>query len=71
MSRSPRATLSGLPIDSPDEMLAKVDAVKVEDLTALATELYGPERLSAACVGRDEERFRSVLGPVNEELLAA
>jgi len=71
MSRISRATLFGLPIDSLDEMLAKVDAVTVEDLTALATELYGPERLSAACVGRDEERFRSVLGPVNEELLAA
>ena len=71
MSRISRATLFGLPIDSLDEMLAKVDAVTVEDLTALATELYGPERLSAACVGRDEERFRSALGPVNEELLAA
>ena len=71
MSRISRATLFGLPIDSLDEMLAKVDAVTVEDLTALATELYGPERLSAACVGRDEGRFRSVLGPVNEELLAA
>ncbi len=71
MSRISRATLFGLPIDSLDEMLAKVDAVTVEGLTVLAAELYGPERLSAACVGRDEERFRSVLGPVNEELLAA
>lgn len=71
MSRISRATLFGLPIDSLDEMLAKVDAITVEDLTALAAELYGPERLSAACVGRDEERFRSALGPVNEELLAA
>jgi predicted Zn-dependent peptidase len=71
MTRISRATLFGLPIDSLDEMLAKVDAVTVEDLTALATELYGPERLSAACVGRDEGRFRDALGPVNEELLAA
>jgi predicted Zn-dependent peptidase len=71
MSRISRATLFGLPIDSLDEMLAKVDGVTVEDLTVLATELYGPERLSAACVGRDEERFRGALGPVNEELLAA
>jgi predicted Zn-dependent peptidase len=71
MSRISRATLFGLPIDSLDEMLAKVDAVTVEDLTALAEELYGPERLSAACVGRDESRFREALGPVSESLVAA
>ena len=66
MTRISRATLFGLPIDSLDEMLAKVDAVSVDDLTELAAELYGAERLSAACVGRDEERFREALGPVSE-----
>lgn len=71
MSRISRATLFGLPIDSLDEMIAKVDAVEVDDLTALARELYRPERLSAACVGRDEERFRSALAPVSEALVAA
>ena len=71
MSRISRATLFGLPIDSLDEMLAKVDAVSVEDLTALAAELYGPERISAACVGRDESRFREALAPVSERLVAA
>jgi predicted Zn-dependent peptidase len=71
MSRISRATLFDLPIDSLDEMLAKVDAVTVEDLTGLATELYGPERLSAACVGRDEARFREALAPVSESLAAA
>ena len=71
MSRISRATLFGLPIDSLDQMLAKVDAVSVDDLTALAEGLYGPERLSAACVGRDESRFREALGPVSETLVAA
>ncbi|MDX6601822.1 MAG: hypothetical protein QOF13_1024 [Solirubrobacterales bacterium] len=71
MSRISRATLFDLPIDSLDEMLTKVDAVSVDDLTALAGELYGPERLSAACVGRDESRFREALGPVSESLVAA
>jgi hypothetical protein len=52
-------------------MLAKVDAVEVDDLTELAAELYGPERLSAACVGRDEARFREALAPVSESLVAA
>lgn len=71
MSRISRATLFDLPIDSLDEMLAKVDAVEVDDLTELAAELYRPERLSAACVGRDESRFREALGPVSETLVAA
>jgi predicted Zn-dependent peptidase len=71
MTRISRATLFGLPIDSLDQMLAKVDAVTVDDLTALAQELYGPERLSAACVGRDESRFRDSLGPVSEALVAS
>jgi len=71
MSRVSRATLFDLPIDSLDEMLAKVDAVTVEDLTALVAELYAPERLSAACVGSDEGVFRQALGPVSQELAAA
>jgi predicted Zn-dependent peptidase len=71
MSRISRATLFDLPIDSLDEMLAKIDAVTVENLEELAAELYGPEHLSAACVGRDESRFREALAPVSEALVAA
>jgi predicted Zn-dependent peptidase len=71
MSRISRATLFDLPIDTLDEMLAKVDAVTVDDLTELTAELYGAERLSAACVGRDEARFRKALEPINETLVAA
>ena len=71
MTRISRSTLFGLPIDSLDEMLAKVDAVQVDDLTELAAELYGAERLSAACVGRGEKCFREALAPVSEKLVAA
>lgn len=71
MSRISRATLFGLPIESLDEMLAKVDAVGVDELTALAAELYAAERISAACVGADEDRFRRALAPVSEALVAA
>ena len=71
MTRISRATLFGLPIDTLDEMLAKVDAVTVEDLTELAAGLYGAERLSAACVGRSEDCFRKALAPVSESLVAA
>jgi predicted Zn-dependent peptidase len=71
MTRISRATLFGLPIESLDEMLAKVDAVEVDDLTRLAGELYAVERLSAACVGAEEDRFRTALAPVSETLVAA
>jgi predicted Zn-dependent peptidase len=71
MSRISRATLFGLPIESLDSMLAKVDAVTVEELSGLAAELYGPERLSAACVGREEDCLRKALAPVSEGLVAA
>jgi predicted Zn-dependent peptidase len=71
MSRISRATLFGLPIESLDEMLAKVDAVSVEELSELAGELYGGERLSAACIGRDEDCFRKALAPVSDSLVAA
>jgi predicted Zn-dependent peptidase len=71
MARISRATLFDLPIDSLDQMLAKVEAVTVDQLTELAAELYGPERLSAACVGRREARFREALPPLSESLVAA
>jgi predicted Zn-dependent peptidase len=71
MARVSRATLFGLPIESVDEMLARVDGISVDDLTELATELYGAERLSAACIGREEGRFRGSLGPVSDNLVAA
>jgi predicted Zn-dependent peptidase len=71
MTRISRATLFDLPIEDLDSMLAKLDAVTVEELSELAAELYGAERLSAACVGRDEECFRRALAPVSQELAAA
>jgi predicted Zn-dependent peptidase len=70
MSRIGRATLFDLPIYSLDEMLDRVDAVSVEELTQLAGELFGQERLSAACIGPDEDRFRAALEPVAAGLAA-
>lgn len=71
MSRISRATLFGLPIDDLDTMLAKVDAVTVEELAELAAELYAAERLSAACVGRDQDQLLRSLAPVSEDLAVA
>jgi predicted Zn-dependent peptidase len=71
MTRISRATLFDLPIESLDEMLARIDATTIGDLAELASELYAAERLSAACVGADEARFRAALAPVSEALAAA
>jgi predicted Zn-dependent peptidase len=71
MSRCGRGILFGVPLLSLDELLARVDAVSAEDLAQLAGELYDPGRFSAACVGPDEERFRSSLAPISGELTAA
>ena len=70
MTRLARGTLFGVPLLSLDEMLARVEAVGVEDLNELARELYDPDSLAAACVGPREQRFRRAAGRVSEALLA-
>ncbi len=71
MARLARALLYDLPVLSIDEMLDRVEAVTADDLAALAQELYDPTRLSAACIGPDEDRFRSAAASVSESLAAA
>jgi predicted Zn-dependent peptidase len=70
MSRNARSALFDQPFLSLDEMIARVDAVGRDDVIELARELYAPERLAAACIGADEERFRAAVGPVSEALVA-
>lgn len=70
MSRIARAVLFGLPVLSLDEMLERIEAVTAEDVVELARELYDPQRFSAACIGRDEDRFRAATGAVSEALVA-
>lgn len=68
MNRIARSTLHEIPLLSLDEMLAKVDAVEVDEVFELASQLYDPEQLSAAAVGKDEGRFRKAVKPVSEAL---
>jgi hypothetical protein len=42
----------------------RIDAVTLEDLSALAQALWAPERLSAAGIGPDEARFDDALEAV-------
>jgi predicted Zn-dependent peptidase len=71
MNRLGSSLLMGVPLLSVDEVLAAFDAVSKEDVTALAQELFRPERMSAAGVGGDEAVFRSALETVNPELATA
>ena len=68
MNRLGSAVLTGLPLLSLDEVLARIDAVGADDVAELARELYHPRRLSGACVGTDEGAFRKALDHVNPEL---
>ncbi len=71
MSRNARSALFGTPLYTLDEMLEKVEAVTVDDVTALSQELYDPQQLSASCIGRSEELFRNAVSGVAEPLAAA
>jgi predicted Zn-dependent peptidase len=64
MNRLGSSVLAGMPVLSVDEIIEKVDSVTVEDVRALAAELFASGRLSAAGVGGDEDVFRSSLAPV-------
>ena len=71
MSRIGKSVLFDTELLTLDEMIARVDAVGLDDVSELADELYAPEQLAAAAIAPSEERFRSALAPINEKLAAA
>ncbi|HYZ28111.1 MAG TPA: pitrilysin family protein [Thermoleophilaceae bacterium] len=71
MNRLGSSVLTGVPLLTLDEVLARTDAVTADDIAALVEELYDPARLSAAAVGGDEDVFKRALEAVNPELVAA
>jgi predicted Zn-dependent peptidase len=64
MGRLGAAILNDMPILSVDEVIERIDAVTIEQLRALATELYDPARLSLAGVGPDEQHFEAAVAPL-------
>jgi predicted Zn-dependent peptidase len=70
MGRLARSVLFDIPLLSLDEMLDRVDAVTADEVAELARELYDPGKLAAACVGADEDCFRTAAGSVSEALVA-
>ncbi|MBA3299706.1 MAG: insulinase family protein [Thermoleophilaceae bacterium] len=70
MNRLGSSLLMDVPLMTLDEILAAVDAVTIEDVHALAAELFDPARMSAAGVGASADSFRDALETVNPRLLA-
>jgi predicted Zn-dependent peptidase len=71
MNRLGSSVLADLPVLTVDEIIERIDAVTLDDVAALARELYAPERLSAAGIGADESVFRTALEPVSPALAQA
>jgi predicted Zn-dependent peptidase len=70
MNRLGSAVLSGLPLLTLDEVVARIEAVSLEDVNGLVRELLAPERLSAAAIGADEDVFRGAIEPIAPALVA-
>jgi predicted Zn-dependent peptidase len=71
MNRLGSSVLADMPVLTVDEIVERIDAVTLDDVSALARELYAPERLSAAGIGGDESLFRGALEPVAPGLAEA
>jgi predicted Zn-dependent peptidase len=71
MTRNARSALFEQPFLSVDETIERVEAVNASDVVELAHEIYSPERLSAACIGPEEDRFRAAAEQVSPTLTAA
>jgi predicted Zn-dependent peptidase len=66
MGRLGASVLGELPILSVDEVIERIDAVTVDDLRALAAELFVVERMSLAGVGPEQARFEEAVEPLRK-----
>jgi len=71
MNRLGSSLLGELPLYSLDELAARIDAVTLDDLAALAAELWVTTGLSAAGIGGDRERFDAAIAPLQPPAEAA
>jgi len=64
MNRLGSSLLADMPVLTLDEVVDRIDAVSLDDVRALAAELFDPPGLSAAGIGPHEDWFRQSLEPV-------
>jgi predicted Zn-dependent peptidase len=69
MNRLGSEVLAGDELMAIDEVVRRIDEVTQDDLVALAQDLWAPERLSAAGIGPDQERFGEALAEVAPALV--
>jgi predicted Zn-dependent peptidase len=68
MNRLGSEVLAETPLLSLDELVEQIDAVSLDDLTALVHELWDPRRLSAAGIGPDQGRFEEALSALEPQI---
>jgi predicted Zn-dependent peptidase len=71
MNRLGKSLITDSELLSLDRVVAEIDAVEADSVAELAAALLAPERLSAACIGPNEERFVAALESVTPELARA
>jgi predicted Zn-dependent peptidase len=69
-SRLGKSVLTDTEILSLDRICAEIDAVDPDAIAALARQLFAPDRLSAAGIGPNEERFAEAVSVLNPALVA-
>ena len=67
MQSQGRAVLTGQPVLSVDEVLARIDAVTRDDVMAAVRRYYDPQKWSTVCIGPRPEPFRAVTGDFHWE----
>jgi predicted Zn-dependent peptidase len=68
MTRLGRSLITDMELVTVEETIRRIRAVTEADVAAAATELFDPERLSAAGIGPRESRFRAALARLNPAL---
>ncbi len=69
-SRLGKSVLTDTELLSLDRICAEIDAVEPDAIAGLARQLFSPDRLSAAGIGPNEERYREAVGLLNPVLAA-
>jgi predicted Zn-dependent peptidase len=71
MNRLGKSLITDSELLSLDRIVAEIDAVEASSVSELAAALLAPERLSAACIGPNEDRFLEALERVTPDLARA
>jgi predicted Zn-dependent peptidase len=69
MSRLGKATVTEIPLLTPEQIVKRLEVVTADEIAELASALLLPERLSVAGIGPDEGSFSEAVQRVNPGLL--